>query len=549
MEKRASTATPLLSRRAILAGGLAVAGAAVGAKLVRDLRPDRSAHSLERQEESFIDEAEFSEPHPSEPWESFSTVHQNEQADRQELSRFRENLVAFQHLFQGRFGNTDTGSGGSFDAQSQARAFLLQTDLPEQISHIAMILIRYPSTRGGEADMIYNRALQAFSSCHCQGLVYAALQKAARQHGGKVSFARYGGQYHASRLRDYIPTSDDIWSQDIDPRNWPHIPASTRQNIERSPVWSGKKHKQIFRRFAERISIIEQAQQEDLTIVEYFSLIKSIIHERAVLTPDQRTQESIDETVERLLEARRRMFERKVLSVQTEKVILFYGNDQRYMNGADDTGWNDVIEAVGLSEDRIERIGTSETRSNAVEERSKLKNAIISSRGKTFLAFKTHGANTSLVIDQSRGPENISDRFLAEALFSRLQATRNPRTLAEMDIVIDACNSYTFTKNVVRILRELWESSSFRALPFSRVHLPFIVTAVQEGANGQAGSMISSRLDLQFSGIQEEGAVYGRRLLQNVQPIIYEESDMTFFAAETGTEFSRRSITEEYQSV
>lgn len=540
MEQSLPSKFPSLSRRSLLAGGLAAIGTALGAKVAHDLRHVIPGPVRERHEQPFTDEAEFSEPHAEDPWETAPTVNEDEPADRRELTGFQYELSEFEQVFRAEFGNAETGPGGSATTQERTREFLLGSRLPERIRQIAAILVRYPSSRGSFAGRVYFDAMHVFSSCESQGLVYAAIKEASEAIGTSVSFSRNGGRYYASKLRDYVPTDHDIWSRDIDPRNAQHIPGSTRRNIEASPVWSGRRHKQIFRRLAERTSIVERAKREDLTIVEYFSLLKSVIHERAELTADQRGREAIEETVDRLLLARRATMDRDVLSANTEKAILFYGNDGRYMNGAEDGGWDGTIEAVGLPADRVERIGTSETRTSAAEELSKLRRAVATSRGKTFLSFKTHGANAALMIDQARGPEAITDQLLAEALFSRLQATRDVRTLGEVNIVIDACNSYTYTKNVVRILRQLWEVSSFRALPFSRVYLPFIVTAVQEGANGQAGSMISSRLDLQFSGIQEDRAVTGRRLLQNVQPSVYEESDMTFFAAETGTEFSLR---------
>lgn len=531
-----------LSRRLFLGGAVATGMAVLGAKAHE--RVQQVLPSTERRVNEPADVVEFSEPHPQDtPWERKDPRAPQEQNDLREMQQFRTDLARFQRLLSDQFPDAEGSAADSLEMQSAVRAFLLQSSLPEKLSRIAPIIARSPSGRGHEGRSLFQQTLQIFSSCNGEGLVYAAVRDAARAGYGDVHFAR-DFSYYSSRLRDYVPTKKDIWSQDIDPRNRPDALEEDRERMRNDPAWSGKRRKEIFRTLATRPSLVERAQRDDLTLVEFFSLIKSIVHERGHLTEEERARTSIETTADELLAIRRELLHRKILGPETEHVILFYGDDhaRNMVHGEAETVWDGPLEAAGVRPERIEKISTSATRRNADALRN-LHQSIASSRGKTFLSFKTHGATDKLMIDSERGSEHISDTLLAQALIARIQATRNPKTLEDMDIVVDACHSYEFRNNVIQRMEELWQRSPMRAYPFDQVGKPFFVTVVQEGSVGQGGSLISGVLDSnsQVGAIRKDGGLYVERLLKNIQPRVYEENDMTFFGAGRGREFAGRA--------
>jgi hypothetical protein len=232
--------------------------------------------------------------------------------------------------------------------------------------------------------------------------------------------------------------------------------------------------------------------------------------------------------------------ERSIVDASTEQAIIFAGNDARYFEGNQDESWDATLESAGVKSDRVNKIATAEDHTNA-ETLSILKKTIASSEGKTFLAFSTHGAEQYLGMDHRAGEGAITDTYVAEALLARVLEQRSPTTLADMTIVMDACHTYEFSKNVMMKMKEIWDSKPPRPFPFARIHFPFMIAGVQEGSVGQASSTISRVLQNQGEGVRKDGGLSGRRLLQNVQPISYEENDMTFFASGTGTEFASRS--------
>ncbi len=525
-----------------LGGVIATGMAALGAKAQE--RVQRILPSSDREAQESPDVVEFSEPHPRDtPWERKGPRAVQEQSDLRDMQQFRSELARFQRLLGDTFPEMEGGAADSLEIQSSVRAFLLRSSLPERLREIAPVIVRSPSGRGHEGRALFQQTLDVFSACSCTGLVYVALRDATRDAHGDVHFAR-DSSYYGCHLRDYVPTKKDLWSQDIDPRNNPHALEEDRERMRRDPAWSGKRRKDIFRALATRPSLVERAQRDDLTLVEFFSLVKSVVHERGRLTEERRARISLEETADELLAARRELLRRKILGPETERVILFYGDDhaRNMVHGEAETVWDGPLEATGVRPERIEKISTNATRTNADALRS-LRQSIASSRGKTLLSFKTHGATDKLMIDSQRGSEYISDTLIAEALIARIQATRNPRTLEDMNIVVDACHSYEFRNNVIQRMQELWQRGPMRAYPFEQVGKPFFVTVVQEGSVGQGGSLISGILDSdsQVSAVRKDGGLFVERLLKNIQPRVYEENDMTFFAAGSGREFAERA--------
>ncbi len=530
-----SPSSPRLSRRAllggILGGGALLAEKELAKKVARALPPS------ERPSVESEDIVEFSAPHPYRtPWEQKQPQVPLEHTEREAMRAFRSELARFQHLLREELPEARGGVDDSLEMQRATRIFLQTSSLPERVRDIAPLIIRFSSEHGSEGRMLFEETLRVFHECNSQGLVYAAIQEAAEIKGMQTNFTR-DSWYYGSRLRDYIPKSKDIWSQDIDPRNRPGIDERHRQWIKNDPSWSETRRQALFRALAERPELITRAKRHDLTLAEFFSLIKAVIHEQMRIREAGEAPESIEATAEKLLLHYRESLRRVILGPETETAIILYGNDGRLMYGAEDDAWNDTLEAAQVRPDRIQKIGTNETCTNA-EVLHEVKQAIASSRGKTFIAFKTHGSTNGLYIDR-KSHEHISADDLAESLINRVRATRDLSSLKEMNIVIDACHSYDFRHEVIRLMEERWGRSPMRTHPFTHVDKPFFVTVVQEGSVGQGSSLICDALDGQFSGIQKDGAVYGQRLLQNVQPRVYEENDMTFFDTKN-VEFARR---------
>ncbi len=526
-----------MSRRTALSalaiGAVAIAGKDILSSLDRII-PEEAPKPPKKQEIQ-RDEVEFSEPHDQTiRWEVGSRLHKDEENDAREIAAFQLEINDFAKKLRQEIGFVPNGSSDASQEQEAARKALLASVLPERIKQIAKILTRYPSTRGQEARLLYEDALQLFSSCHGQGLVFKAWNEALATEGKEVSFDR-NGQYYETRMRDYVPASPDIWSQDMDPRNKPNRPEADRQRMQEKPGWSGKQRKKLFKRLSSQPWMIELGKQEDLTLVEYYSFIKSYIHEKS-----ESDEESPRALAERLLEARRTMLERSIVDASTEQVIIFAGNDARYFSGTEDGAWDEVLESSGVNQDRINKIATPEGGSNS-ETLGMLKKVIASSKGKTLLAFSTHGAEHFLGMGHQGGAEAITDVALAEALLARVQEQHSAETLKDITVIMDACHTYEFAKNVMQKMKEAWQAKQPRPFPFARIQLPCIVAGVQEGSVGQAGSVISRVLQNQLGGIEKDRGISGRRLLQNVQPTSYEENDMTFFSPGTGLEFADNS--------
>ena len=135
----------------------------------------------------------------------------------------------------------------------------------------------------------------------------------------------------------------------------------------------------------------------------------------------------------------------------------------------------------------------------------------------------------------SSSPESVlSVAKLAKALAERALHQADPSALSDVIINLDSCFSYDFTSNIVDFLKDAWAKQGDVPFPFEQLALPTIMTMAQEGSMGWGGSSMAELLSSQKDGIQKDGGVKGARILQCVQPMAYEDNDMTFFVPEKG---------------
>ncbi|MBP7005966.1 hypothetical protein KBB27_02490, partial [Patescibacteria group bacterium] len=477
--------------------------------------------------------AEFSEPHEIPEWNSFRRL-PVEVLDRiREFERVLHEIRRHINDVLDEYRVRDSGEL-PLVAQDALRTTLMESGIVEHVSGYADVLV------GFHDQSRYEWALQIFERCSSHGLLYKAMQDSSVRRQVPVPIA-HDGSYYAARVKDYLPVGTNVWSQDIDPRNKPDIDSEQRQELEASPGWSGINRKRAFRLLANNQFIQRLSKQADLTVAEYFSLLKAVYHEHGRehrLSHGAPATKTVEERAAQMLVAREAFLNTMLVDHTTECAIVFYGRDrQRLHQGDEERGWQEVFDAVGVDQRCVQVFGTSPEH-NVEDVRNRLYQAITRSRGNTFIAFDAHGAKNRLGIDDVSN-ETILYQGLATALVDRLRQTRDAASLSEMTLCIEACYSYDFAQKLVEEIKKQWEAYPSKPFPVSALRgFPKIVTTVQEGAQATHRNKIVSLLTDYTRGVQEDRGLSGRRVLQVIQPIAYATQDMTVFASENNMEFA-----------
>ncbi len=534
-----------MSRRGFLGilGGAAAAAALAGCETPNverpPQRPNQRPRTPERQPATPSDPFEPSEPH-EERWDQEPMwVVENQQA-MEAMRNFDTTLSVFGEELQEQFGihfETERPSKLSLAQQDAIKALFIERGLANQFQQITEALIHSKSTE------LLDRAKKMFAVCSSQGLLYQTMSLAAKRTNQVIPFRR-DETYYGAKLREFplsVHTSN-IWSQDIDPRNKTNLDPADRRFLVESPGWSGRAHKREFRAVVSRQALVDLAREHDLNLAEYYSLIRIIIKNR---DPHKVPSEAADYAVAQKCMERRRIFrEQRLLDPDTKNMLIFYGeNHDLTYHGDYETQWVNIGQAAGVDDRNIKKFG-AHIGSDVGQVLQRFYQAIGVSQGKTFLSMNAHGSpETLLVEDTTRRHIWASD--LAAMFIRRIQNTRNPHTLGELTLSIDACLSYDFVENVLREMKRQWHPTQACPYRFEDLELPNIMTTVQEDAEGDFRNTTVAALSNQILGLQRDGGLTGRRILDNVQPFSAPRQDMAIFASDRGRsiEFARRGST------
>lgn len=469
-----------------------------------------------------------------------------EDADYQRVDAFIERVNAFQASLQVRIGAPLGIEQASLPLtkQHEARALLLASTVPQELTRIASSLVKLGGTEEALGRVVAKHLISSFATCNSQGLVYEALKRAIQEKGGQIAFRR-APTYYASRVKDFLPMSVELTYQDIDPRNREQASTRDREEIHVNRGWSEETRARAFAQLALHPGIREFAKRDDLTLVEYISWLKAIHSEREVMAEraaPQRVTESVEVTAVRLLNMHRALMRTNILDAATQKVILLYGNDNDILHGIEETGWERIAQGVGIPRERIAKMATTPaTSGEQLEER--FLQTVRSSRGKTFIAVETHGSSITLTTDSRENHlSRITLSRFAKILLERVVSSRDPNTLEQVTVLFGSCYSYNFTRNFMSELQTAWETMGAGLnppIPFSHIKLPAVIAGSQRDSSTLNSATVEHILLPHLTGLSADRALTGERLLRNVQPNAYaKQCDLTFFAPGSGAEYA-----------
>ncbi len=473
-----------------------------------------------------------------------------------EFEALYEDLQKYNEEVQKKSGGLSGRGMKDFDT---IRANFLSTDFPGKLPHMFAL-----AKQVGDAQLLKN-LVGMLGNFSAQGLLFAEAKKQTGLPLHEVMEFKKNYYYYGAKLCDFSPAVEDIQDNDIDPRlNLVEgLPFSSmvEGDIEDYPGWADPERRQVFRDFVANEKIQTLAKQADLTMVEYFSLIKSVIDNREgfVISPDVLTKlkevtlelfeekatarphvgQSDELAAQLLLEQRDLFIKKSFLGSHTKHFIQFTGYD-KLENGQmlfNPQKWEDVARAAGVAEEAIVRVDAADEYDDSMKKKYIL-SQIGASSGDTFVSFAMHGikgGDGMMVNKFNKNFAFVSDEHIASALIDRVDATKDYQTLSQLTLCFDSCFSYNFSKNIIERMREIWKTKGYEAkVSFEKVSLPTIITVAQEGSPGIANHTYGELLQRQLGGIIKDGAVTGKRLSQVVQPIAYPMSDMTFFNGQQG---------------
>lgn len=440
----------------------------------------------------------------------------------------------------------DTLENLSMSEQARVRAMVSSSDVLASFERVSADIFSLKDT-----DSFW-RVLTVFAKGNCEGRAFAAVAQYERAHSIKMVMPR-DDFYYSARLKDYVPTGSNIYSQDIDPRNIPGrstlFDNAQLDSLNAHPGWAGRRRQQQFRELAGNGAIVQLAKDADFTLAEYFSLIKAIIHNRELAPANVRENDSV--IAQRLVTANRDFAETSLLDHETNAVIVFHGSDHEHWGdsvtipgnhlGRSDDSWDKIAAAAGVSRSKVHRFGANPER-RGPNPLPALYRAMSHSRGKTFVAFDTHGDSDYLQVDDRTPDMKLTPADLARSLLDRVRATQDPETLGQMTLCMEACYTYDFTHNLLQEMQSQWTADAASICTFANLTLPTIIIPVQEGSYAAHNFKAFRVLLKQLVGIRRDRGIKGERILKNVQPIGYREHDFTIFTSGTGkvTEIAQR---------
>lgn len=326
--------------------------------------------------------------------------------------------------------------------------------------------------------------------------------------------------------------------------------------IKKGTGWADNKRQTMFNSLLKNPELRKQLQQEPgLTVADAFSLIKATVLDSST--------DSYEHKLAHKLKERRQMLEKEFIGPHTDQVIIFnYASKDAgaLFSGAELQKMAQTAlgnKAAKHPEKYIQMISTEEVhdRTQATAGDALVK-AIETSRGTTSLYLNTHASANELAIDLSdpHHQQTLKIDGFASALLNRMvslaaegHAKEAQDSLAHMNIIIDGCEGYDFSKKVVSAMKTMYEQSGFEKIigaDFEHISLPTIVTMAGEKSSVLAvdqllehskpsGSRgLTSEPYMQL--IKQNGGLTGNILFQLQSETYVSGGDMTFFIGKQG---------------
>jgi hypothetical protein len=432
----------------------------------------------------------------------------------------------------------------------------------------ADVIANIPDEKSGAREV--SILISTMSTVNAQGVVFREYKK----RFGHLPEG-FKSEYYGTHLRDFAPSASDIKGENIDPRiglaaqeNTAVAPAALESILENSG-WATAERIKDFRRLSDDPEIRAQAVAADLTVAEYFSLLKATVKEvDALKTPEGRAAvasdpafkqvletEKLDIPAERraelvakvLLEKRETFARVEVLGASTKNLIVMTGRDRASKDGKgnpvntfDGKKWNELAKAAHVPDSAVQSLDADSMEPKDVA--TGLIRAIGASEGETVVALDTHGSPESIAVSNDADTRmTLKAGAIAHALTERLRKSGNKDSLSQVTIILDSCSGYDFANALTKDIRAEWSDDAPKngwaaKVKASDIAMPRIITMAQEGSVGIVGYGIGETLrNSQLKGIEKDGAITGKRLLQNVQPATYKSNDMTFFLPQKGS--------------
>lgn len=384
-----------------------------------------------------------------------------------------------------------------------------------------------------------NWILAKLQSSNSHGVVFGALQaKGVLKKVCEALPAEYFTEdYYAITTKDYLPTPENIFDFEIDPRlgmakYHPDEKEGIEKEIKDTPGWTNQQKIESFKQVLGNKKVRDVIIRNDLNLSEAYSLIKAALN-----LQEHYPETEITEIIDKILDAQKKFKTKQILHSETNYFIHAH-NDEKWVAGNpfqtepntkarfDGETFDQVAEAAGVKKENTRRIEGSD--SDAVR---KLLDSISLSSYETTIYINGHGEPNDLALNDS---SLLSVEDLARSLLARLRLTKKPEDLSQITLIIDACHSYDFGVNLFSAIEKEYnsrkddENDISHEIPFTQISMPTVVTSTQRDSVGFTTEFCPEKmLKKHLPAIKDEGALTGEFLLERIQPAVYPFEDMT----------------------
>lgn len=384
----------------------------------------------------------------------------------------------------------------------------------------------------------------------CAGIFYRHLQKKGEYKNRPITWK--DGNFFAVRAEDFLPTSEELHPEEIDPRLGKMQDAKTAKLVSERHAWADPHRQEAFKKILDESSFRSLVQKTDCTLAEVYSLIKAAIKQQEL------SGGSVREHATHLLIEREHMKKEVLIGKETDQVIVFnyvpktaeeaQFDKQHVLDEIALASMKREGESVEETKNRFRRIESTDEEAAGFGKKDAsflLTEAIRQSRGKTTVIFNNHGMPNAQYLGET---QKMTAKNLALTLVERMIAARDPNMMKEMKLVFDSCFSYDFTRQLVAEVRGMYEAQPLYdpndrttkeqtaeerlGVPFKDLPLPLIIALTQEGSYGYDSS--TELLVKQKKAITKEGKFTAGFLMRRIQPEYYSDADMTFFSGKKG---------------
>jgi len=331
----------------------------------------------------------------------------------------------------------------------------------------------------------------------------------------------------------------------------------TEYDLNQATGWADKGKQAMFNTLLQNKKIREKLEKTPgLTMADAFSLLKATALDSSTLSYEQKLDKKLAEY--------KNLVHTEFIGPETDEVIIFnYASKDAggLFNGEDIKTMAQTAlgkKAQKNPEKFIKLIDTQTTEDTTKENAGDaLVQAIEKSKGNTTLYLNTHASSDALAIDlsNSENPQTLKVDGFASAFLNRLinisqtkGIDETQQTLGKIKIIIDGCEGYDFSKNVLSAMKKLYNESNFKDnvtnVPFENLVLPIFVTMAGEKSavlvidkkipNAAPSGSRALTNESYRKLIKQEGGLTGKILFQLQSESYISGGDMTFFVPEAG---------------